>query len=91
MAEEGIIRVNYVPTNEMLADSLTKPLKKELHRDHCVQLRLVDRMEHNKAEEQLLAAMAQSSEARKTRKRKYPCVDCRNLFKDESALERHWL
>ena len=34
MVAEGLICVNYVPTVKMLADSLTKPLKKELHRTH---------------------------------------------------------
>ena len=91
MVTEGVIRVAYVPTADMLADSLTKPLKKELHKEHWRRLNLVDTIPHDDASHQLLMAVAQSMEAQQSHKRKWPCVECGNLFPSQTALKRHML
>lgn len=91
MVAKGIVRVTYVPTSDMLADSLTKPLRKELHKDHWQRLNLIDVITHDDAAHQLLVAMAQSMEAQQSRKRKWPCVECGNLFPNQTALKRHML
>ena len=46
MVADGLIRAAYVPTTEMLADSLTKPLRKEFHKDHWLHLHVTDRPGH---------------------------------------------
>ena len=35
--------------------------------------------------------MVQSSDAQQSRKRKWPCVECGNLFPTQPALKRHIL
>ena len=88
---EGLSRVNYVPIVKMLGDSLTKLRKKELHHTHWQRLSLGQKPRHDEREEQLLAAIIQSIEAKQGRKRKWPCVDSGNLFKDAVALKKDWV
>ena len=90
MVAEGLIRVSYVPTTEMLADSLTKPVRKEFHKDHWARLHVTNLTPHDDASHQLLIAMAQSAEPT-NKKHKWPCVECGNLFPTQTALKRHML
>lgn len=91
MVADGLTRVlAYVPTTKMLADSLTKPLRKEFHKDHWLHLHVTDPVPHDDAAHQLLIAMAQAADP-PHKKRKWPCVDCGNLFPTQTALKRHML
>jgi len=88
MVNERVITVAYVPTVDMLADGLTKPLSRDTHSDHCLRMGLrlyqdtpsINSVIHNAN----MASMV-------VRKRKLRCEDCGNLFADKNALNKHKL
>jgi len=86
MVNEGVITVSYVPTTDMLADGLTKPLARDTHADHCLRMGLrlyQDTPSIN------FAIHDASMTSMVVRKRKLRCEDCGNLFADENALNKH--
>jgi len=85
MVNDGIIMVSYVPTADMLAAGLTKPLPRDTHADHCFRMGLMlyqDTPSINSAIHSAHMAI---------KKRKLRCEDCGNLFADENALNKHRL
>ena len=68
----------------MLADSLTKPLPRDTHLDHCLRIGLRLHPESPTVEHSLYMVILQN-------KRKYKCDDCGNLFTNLDALQRHRL
>ena len=82
VVNDGLLTIQYVPAKDMLADSLTKPLPRDTHIDHCQKMGL--RLQPVSSQQSIFSAMLQ-------RKRKWKCDDCGNLFKDELALNKHKL
>jgi len=88
MVNDGVITVSYVPTTDMLADGLTKPLARDIHTDHCRRLGLklyqdtpsINSAIHNAH----MASMV-------VKKKKLKCEDYGNLFADENVLSKHKL
>lgn len=100
MVNAGVIRVQYVPSKDMLADGFTKPLPKDTHVNHCERIGL--RLHPDKLSD------APPSDASKslhlppdssahtacmvtTNRRKIRFDDCGNLFRDDAALKKHKL
>ena len=81
---DGLLNVKYVPTKDMLADSLTKPLPRDSHLDHCLRIGLRLHPASPTVEHSLYMVILQ-------KKRKFKCDDCGNLFANLDALQRHRL
>lgn len=84
MVNTGIISVEYVSTQHMFADGLTKPLPKDTHWHHCKQMGLILALKTDKG---ILPPSSTSSK----RKRRLSCDSCGNLFLNSDALQRHKL
>ena len=87
MVEEGLIRVQYVPTSEMLADSFTKALRRDRHTDHWNRFHLASSSGTETINTLLLSIHGDSI----PRKRKWSCSTCHNLFRSPDALHQHLL
>lgn len=91
MVQKNIIKVAYIPTREMLADSLTKHIHKDLFVEHWEKMNLF--LWGMKAKEYSEAvahtAFITSLIGSLVRKRKLECSCCGNLFSDVSALKKH--
>lgn len=92
MVNKGIIAIEYVPTQLMFADGLTKPLPRETHWKHCknMGLILITQSTSDKHAGSTLPTSDRLSGS-SSRKRKLSCDNCGNLFADEIALQRHKL
>lgn len=73
--ERGVIYVSYVPTKDMLADGLTKALSKDSVRTQVKGIGMCQEPPNWEG----------------SKKRKYECSHCGNLYKDAYALSRHML
>lgn len=87
VVNEGIVTVRYVPTADMLADGLTKPLPRDTHLRHCARLGLRLYPAPGAASTSTPSAFLLQT----SRTRKFRCDDCGNLFADEGALRKHIL
>ena len=87
MVNDGVVTVTYVPSADMLADGLTKPLPRDIHADHCARIGLRLHQDTPAINSTLHAAYVTSL----VKKRKLRCDECGNLFADESALNKHTL
>lgn len=81
LVNDGVISVKNVASRDMLADSFTKPLPRDLHAHHCA---LIGLRLHRPDD-------AHVDKLGLTRKMKIRCDDCGNLFADEAALHKHKL
>ena len=89
MVDEGLIRVQYVPTADMLADSLTKALCRDKHNDHWNRFHLCTTSSVTTTTQNTL--LLSTHDDALTKKRKWSCSSCNNLFRSPEVLHLHHL